>query len=272
MPAPDDLDRDEFYTSAADNGDDGDEYELEAPDPAVLAAEQRRKDEALAALQRSIDIDEVYRAEEHSRSSEILHEWANKFRGGLRFQVKHMLIATAVLAIGLTLYRLNALGTALVLLVMFSIIGVYLYLQWKEKQYQDELAERRREMYARRREAQNNPAAIENARPAPQQVTPSPLEDEVDQIWKEAMKGQEFRFQFSLAQMMLTMMGAAVALGFISILGPQNAATVLGLVALVGLVAHAIGFEPPPIVALGWWLLLLFYVLLSFLTVVWNAI
>jgi hypothetical protein len=269
MPSHDDLDRDQFYTSDEVDGDD--EYELEGPDPAVLAAEQRRKDEALAALQRSIDIDEVYREQEHSRSSEILQDWAKKFRGGLRFQVKHMLIATAVVAIGLTLWRLEMLGTALVLLVMFSIIGVYLYLQWKEKQYQDEVAVRRRELYARRREAQNNPSAVEDRRPASQQTVASPLEDEVDQIWKEAMKGQEFRFQFSLAQMMLTMMGAAVALGVISILGPQNAATVLGLVALIGLVAHAIGFEPPPLVALGWWLLLLFYVLLSFLTVIWSA-
>jgi hypothetical protein len=269
MPAPDDLDRDKFYTS---DGDDGDEYELEGPDPEVLAAEQRRKDETIAALGHSIDINEIYRDEEHSRSSEILHDWVKSFRGGLRFQVKHMLIATAVVAIGLTLWRLELLWTSLVLLVMFSIVGVYLYLQWKEKQHHDEVAARRQEMYARRRAALHNPGALENAATDPSQRAPlPPLADEVDRAWQEAMKGQEFRFQFSLAQMMLTMMGAAVVLGFVSILGAQNAATLLGLVALIGLVAHAAGYQPPPIVALGWWLLLLFYVLLSFATVVWNA-
>jgi hypothetical protein len=268
MPAPDDTNRDEFYASGtADDGND--EYELEAPDPAVLAAEKRRRDEALAAVERSIDIDAIYRDAEHSRSSAILHGWVKQLRGGFRFQVKHLLIATAVVAMGLTLWRLELLGTAVVLGGMFSIIGVYLYLQWKEKQYQDELADRRRELYARRRAAQHNPRAIEDRGPAAQQAIP-PLENEVDEIWTKAMKDREFRFQFSLAQLMLTMMGAAIALGFISILGPQNAATLLGLVALVGLVVHAAGFDPPPIVALGWWLLLLFYVLLSFLTVIWN--
>ncbi len=268
MPAPDDLDRDKFYTS---DGDDGDEYELEGPDPEVLAAEQRRKDEAIAALGRSIDINEIYRDEEHSRSSEILHDWVKNFRG-LRFQVKHILIATAVVAIGLTLWRLELLWTALVLLAMFSIIGVYLYLQWKEKQHHDEVFARRHEMYARRRAAQHNSGAIENEMTVPSQPAPRPpLADEVDRAWQEAIRGQEFRFQFSLAQMMLTMMGAAFVLGFVSILGAQNAATLLGLVALVGLVAHAAGYQPPPIVALGWWLLLLFYVLLSFASVIWNA-
>lgn len=278
MPAPDDLDRDKFYASGAgddvvDDDDDG-EYELEGPDPAVLEAEKRRRDEALAAVQRSIDIDEIYREQEHDRSSEILHDWADKFRLGLRFQVKHILIATAVLAIGLTLWRLQILFSTIAIGTIFSIIGVYLYLQWKEKQHQDKVAARRREIYARRREAQANAGAAGVAGNQPSEQAPlPPLEDEVDKTWKESMKAQGARFRFSLAQMMLTMMGAALVLGFITILGgPQEAATVLGMVALLGLIAHGIGFEPPPIVALGWWLLLLFYVVLSFFTVLWSAI
>jgi hypothetical protein len=270
MPAPDDLDRDRFYASDAD--DDGDEYELEGPDPEVLAAEERRKAEAIAALERTIDINEIYREVEHSRSSEILNDWVQKLRGGIRFQVKHMLIATAVVAIVLTLWRLELLFTVVVLAVMFSIAGVFLYLQWKEKQHQVEVAARQREMYARRRAAQHSPGAIANAESASRQpASLSPLKDEVDQAWQEAMKRQEFRFQFSLAQMMLAMMGAAVVLGFVNILGAQNAATMLGFIALAGLIAHAIGYQPPPIVALGWWLLLLMYVLLSFFAVIWSS-
>jgi hypothetical protein len=70
---------------------------------------------------------------------------------------------------------------------------------------------------------------------------------------------------------MLTMTGVALVFGFLSVLGPQNAASVLGMVALIGLVVHAFGLQPPAIVTLGWWLLLVFYVLLSFLTVIWEA-
>src|SRR5262245_14209375 len=115
MPTPGDLNRDKFYTSGED--DDGDEYELEELDPALKAADERRKAEAMAAVNRSIDIDEVYREHESSRSSEILHDWVKNFRGGFRFQIKHLLIATGVVAIGMTLWRLELLGTALVLLV-----------------------------------------------------------------------------------------------------------------------------------------------------------
>ena len=121
MPAPDNLDRDKFYASGED---DDAEYELEEPDPALKAADERRKAEAMAALNRSIDIDEVYREHESSRSSEILHDWVKSVRGGFRFQVKHLLIATAVVAIAMTLWTLNVLGTALVLLLMFGIRAI----------------------------------------------------------------------------------------------------------------------------------------------------
>lgn len=267
MPAPDDLDRDKFYTSAAD--DDG-EYELEELDPALKEADERRKAEALAAVNRSIDINEVYRDHEKDHSSAILHGWVKDLRS-FRFQVKHLLIATAVVAIAMTLHWHDMLGPAIVLLLMFGTIGLYLYLQWKEKQYQDEVAARRHEMYARRRAAQLNPAAIEDTRPAPQTSAPVSAADDVDTAWQKARKRQEFRFQFSLAQLMGTMIGSAIVLGFVSILGPQHAATVLGLVALIGLVAHAIGVQPPTMIILGWWLLLVFYVVLSIFTVFWNA-
>ena len=56
-----------------------------------------------------------------------------------------------MLAIVLTLYKLEMLGTAVVLLVMISVAGVYFYLQWQEKKAQDEANRRRQEMYARRR-------------------------------------------------------------------------------------------------------------------------
>ena len=38
----DDRERDKFYSSASDDADDGDEYEVEPPDAHVLADEERR--------------------------------------------------------------------------------------------------------------------------------------------------------------------------------------------------------------------------------------
>jgi hypothetical protein len=40
-------------------------------------------------------------------------------------------------------------------------------------------------------------------------------------------------------------------------------ATILGLIAFAGLVVHAVGFEPQQSVVLGWWFILLLYVLLT---------
>ena len=59
MPSPDDIDRDRIYT--ADVEDDDAELELEPPDAEVLAAEERRAQEAIDATMMSVDIDEIYR-------------------------------------------------------------------------------------------------------------------------------------------------------------------------------------------------------------------
>jgi hypothetical protein len=75
---------------------------------------------------------------------------------------------------------------------------------------------------------------------------------------------QPFRFQFSMWQLLAAMTGAAVILGFVNFLGgPDKAATLLGFLALGGLLAHAMGAEPPDIVVFAWWLILVMYVFLS---------
>jgi hypothetical protein len=268
----DDLDRDRFYTPAPGVDDEDDfEYEVEAPDPEVLAAEERRAKEVVAATERSIDIDAIYRDVDRDRSGEILHEWVQNLR--FQFQVKHLFIATAVLAILLTLWRLDVLGTALVLGAMFGVIGLYLYLQWKEKQHQDELAARRSAMYERSRTAHHSAGGRAGTMGEQPASVASPLPNEVDQAWREAMDHDRVRLQFSLKQLLLVMVLAAIVMGLVNLLGgPQNAASLLGLVALTGLVAHALGYEPPGIVALAWWLLLVMYVMLSIFGVMWGAL
>ena len=116
----DSRERDKFYSSKPDEEDDDFEYEVEPPDAEVTAAAERRTREAMEASQATIDIDEIYRDAGEQRSEEILQNWFRDFKGGFRFQVKHLLIATAVLAIILTLYRLGMLGVVAVVVLMMS--------------------------------------------------------------------------------------------------------------------------------------------------------
>jgi hypothetical protein len=269
---PEDLDRDNMYSAGSDgDDDDGLEYELEPPDADVLAAEQRRADEAVAEVKKSIDIDEVYREFEGRRDAEIIQGWLKNFR--FQFQVKHMLIATGVVAILLTLARFGMLLSLLVWTVMLGVIGVTLYLQWQEKLRQDEVDRRRRQIYAERRArlrprgADDRPADGESALPAPA----APSVDEFDQVRRRAARST-FEFKFSLRELLISITAAAVLLGLVRLLGgPQYVATLLGFVALVGLVVHALGYEPVGIVAFGWWILLVLYIVLSIVTAIWSG-
>jgi hypothetical protein len=269
----DDPNRNKTTSSTSDELDEDADYELEPPDEAVLAAQERRAKEAIDATLSSIDIDEIYRQDSRDRGGEILQEWTRNLK--FRFQVKHLLIGTAVLAIALTLWRWGVLGTMLVILLMLSIAGLYLYLQWQEKKARDEADRRRQEMYARRRvhfESQGGPKADDAAETRPKPISPPPpLPNETDEVWQESMGQEKFRIQFSLREMMLAMTTAAVIFGLVRALGgADNAATLLGVIALIGLVVHALGFEPPQIVVLGWWLILVLYVLLSIVAALWR--
>lgn len=273
MPTPDEINRDRFYAS----DEDDEEYEVEPPDAEVLAAEERRAKEAVEATRMSINIDEIYREAGRERGSEILEHWLHNFR--FRFQVKHLLVATAVLAIALTLWRFELLGLVVALLLMISVGGVFLYLQWQEKKQQDEANRRRQELYARRRAhfrqtigtATGDVDHAAEMYEEPAEAAPT-LPNEVDQTWQKALAGEKFRFRFSLRELMIAISVAAVILGIVQVLGgPDKAATLLGFVALGGLVIHALGFEPPGMVVLGWWLILVLYVLLSIVAAVWSG-
>lgn len=262
--------RDDFYLSTPKDADDGDEYELEPPDPEVIAAEERHARQVIDASQATIDIDEIYQDAGRQRSEEILENWFRDFKFRWRFRVKHLLIATAVLAILLTLAKWGALGTVAVFAVMFSVAGLFFYLQWQERKAEEEAARRRREMYARRRTHMEKIAQGGTA-VAPDAETPSaksapPVPTTTEDEWKEATASEKFRFRFSVGQMMIALTTAAIIFGLVRALGgPSNTATILGFVALVGLVIHAAGFEPPSVIVLGWWLVLVLYVLLSIL-------
>lgn len=269
----DDLDRDKMYSAGSDVDEDDDfEYELEPPDPDVIAAEKRRAEATAAAARDSIDIDEIYRDYESNQDAEILKNWAGKFQ--LRFQVRDMLIVTAVVAILLTLWRLDLLLSFVMWGVLLGLVGVTLYLQWQERQRQMEADRRRQQMYAERRARMKQRATGDR----PPGLKPSPVPaagptlEEFDEVRSRA-PSRTFQFKFSLQQLLYAITAAAVLLGLIRLLGgPENAATLLGMIALVGLVVHALGYEPPGIVAFGWWVLILLYIAVSLFAAVWSAI
>ncbi len=268
----DDRERDQFYSSTPQEAGDNDEYELEPPDPEVVAGELHRAQEAIESTRISIDIDEVYRDAERDRGREILEGWLRNVP--VRFQTKHLLIVTAVVAILLTLVKLIPMAVVVVG-VMLAIAGVYLYLQWQEKKAQDEADRRRQELYARRRAhlGKKSPAAAAVEEPVEPVAPLPPLPNEVDEIWHKAREKREFQFRFSMRQLLAAMTAAAVIFGLVQLLGgPSAVATVLGLVALFGLVIHAIGVEPPDILVVGWWLILVLYVLLSIVDFVWSGV
>ena len=229
----------------------------------------------MEAIESRIDIDEIYREAERNRGSEILENWVRNFR--FRFQVKHLLIATAVLAIALTLVKLQYFWTTLIVLIMLSVAGLYVYLQLEEKKQQAEAERKREELYARRRAqfAAKTSGHVVGTPEAPAAATlpeiPQ-LPNVVDQAWLEAREKQAFRFQFSLRELILTMTVAAIVLGMIRLLGsPATTASVLGFVALLGLIILAAGYEPPQIVVLGWWFTVLLYVAVSIFAAFWSG-
>ncbi len=70
----------------------------------------------------------------------------------------------------------------------------------------------------------------------------------------------------------MLMTAAAVVFGMVRLLGgPAATASVLGIVALFGMVVYACGYEPPQNMVLGWWLILVMYVLVSIFSAVWSA-
>lgn len=249
--------------------DDDAELELEPLDDAI---EERQKQEALRAIRSRIDIDEVYRDADRDRGGEIMENWFRNFR--FQFQLKHLLIATAVLAIILTLIKLELFWTTLFVSVMLSTAGLFLYLRIEERKHEVEADRRRQALYARRR-AQTT---ANLGAPLAEQVettlaSPPPPTNKVDEMWQQAADEQKLHFQFSLRQMLIVMTVAAVTLALVRLLGGPSAATsVLGLFALGGLVVYAFGYEPPQNMILAWWLILVMYVLISLSTAAWNAI
>jgi hypothetical protein len=262
----DQREQDKFY-SPPDPTDDDAEYELEPLDPAVVSAEERHAKEVAEHVRESIDIDEVYREAERNRGTEIVENWFSNFH--YRFHIKHLMIATAIVAIAISVAKLGYLGLTITVLIMGSVAGLYLYLSWEERKQQAEAYQKREEMYAKRRkrlQSKGTMAASDQPRPSIE-LTPPTIESSSNKsadMWKEEPPPQSTPISFSLRSLMIAVTVASVSLGMIGYFGgPGPTATILGSIAFVGLAVLALGFAPPQPLILCWWFILVLYVLFS---------
>ena len=220
--------------------DDDAELELEPVDPEILEIErqraQRKTDEAVAR----IDPDELFR-EEGEIGLGIDWEGWKRFR----FTTRHLLILTAMLALVMTLFTTveNPCSGIAIICVIALGAGWYWVLRQERRQEADR-ARRREEFFAshgkRGEAATTEPAVAEDVA-----ATTGPRFD--------------FKFAFSLRELFIAMTVAAVVLGLLRLFGKDNMALALGVVALLGLVVQAAGFDAPRMIVLGWWILLVLY-------------
>ncbi len=258
-----DVNRDEFY-EGGDEWDDSVEYEVEPPDPEVLAAEERRAKEMIAATKLSIDVDDIYNDAEQHHDREYLDDLMRNFR--LRFRTKHLLLATTVVAVVIAVAVQKGAGAVFVLGMLLVIGGATAYLSWRQHQHEQEVERRRDELFERRRIAQQALRSHTSGKP-PADATPQDAEDAAhaaDDMWDASPdEEQKFRLRLSPSELMVVGVCLVVLSGLIVAWGLSTTATMIGFIALGGLVLHAMGVDPPYEVAFGWWVLLLLYVLLS---------
>ena len=141
----------------------------------------------------------------------------------------------------------------------------------REERLRLEKIEARRKEFAQRLAARR---AVEDGGPVPTSASKVDSEefDRLNADWQHENDTQPaFCFSFSMKELMITFTVAALILGFSTIVGAENVSLLLGLVALVGLLVQALGIEMTPLVVLGWWLLLVLYILLSLWGGVWES-
>ena len=235
--------------------DDDDELELEPIDPAIIKHHQERTTRKIREAEDAVDINAGF-DDLDDDVDPIDLEQLKKFR----FTTRHLLIVTAVLAIVMTLY--NRLTFCMGTFVSGCIaLGAGWWFVSREESCRLEKIVASREEYAERLAARR---AVEDGKVMPKsKIDPKELA-QLNADWeRENNRQSAFRFSFSMKELMITFTVAALILGFSTIVGAGNVALLLGLVAVGGLLVQAFGVEMPPLVVLGWWLLLVLYILLS---------
>lgn len=231
-----------------DHGDD-DELELEPIDPEILAHERKLAEEKTRQAESAVDIDEVYREADASDP----FTWDDV--RSIRFTTRHLLIATALISVVLTLTQvLECMG--LFLVGAISLAAGWYFVLSKERRERLERARHREEVEQRIAAGRGEDIGVGT-------MTPGSDDAELQEAVAPA-----FRFSFSMKEMFGALTVAAVLFALVRGLGgADNAALLLGMIALTGLVVHLIGLDPPAVVVLGWWILLVLYIIVS----IWAA-
>ena len=255
----------EHSISATDEENDLDvhEYELEPPDADVLASEARASQEFLSAAESRIDVDELFREGDRFDHDKMLAEFVRD--GGFRFQTKHLLIATAILAFYLAFGNVIGYPIATLLLFIAGISGMLYYMNHREKLHQDRLAERKKVFKAQLQAKQKGTSA-----PASQ----PPLPNEADKSWQQALEQESsFGSRFSPRQLLIAFTVALIVVALCTWTGsPFATLLLLGTFAAIGISVHIARYEPPDQLVLIWWCTICLYVVMSIFSIIWTAL
>ena len=236
--------------SIPEEEDDDYELELEDVDPEILEHARQRADRQIQDTEARAALLETFDAPSEADTLTL-----DDFKG-FRFTTRHLLIATALVAVFMSVVELGGGCNGLFLAGLAALAYGWWFVLRKERNERLERERRRLEIDARmtasRKNAEGEPVAstvrMEGLEPAEEE----PL------FVKPALS-----FSFSLKQILWAFAVAAVVLTVAMLMGPDNASVILGLIAVVGLAIQVVGFELPGIVVFGWWILLVLYVLMS---------
>jgi hypothetical protein len=231
------------FQSTFDEDDDA-ELELEPVDPEIIAHEKRRAEQKIEEIVKRVDVDEVL--DQASPHGDIgldfdFSNWRN-----FRFTTRHLLMFTAVLAVIFTIFRVSEAGCNAVF--WMGVIGLAAGWYWvhREEKRRDAERQRQREKILKSFGREDELAEQEEA------VGTGPFG-----------RGFDLKFSFSLRQLFITMTVAAVLMWILTFIPAQIFSMLLGLIAVAGIVAVMAGFEAPPVIVFGWWVVLVLYILVS---------
>jgi hypothetical protein len=235
--------------------EDGDwEYELEPPDEHVVEQARQAARRELEAAEHKIDVDAVYRQiENRDDVGAAFEKIGERLRGG--FGVKHLLIAITAIAVllglGMSGFFNGHLFAGLIVLSLVGLGAANVWLQWSDAQRREAaIRERARELARARGDVVDD---------EPEPAAKSPFE-----TIRDTIKGRKY----SLRDLLLATTFAALLLGLVRLTGSMSAAAaVMGAVAILGMVLHAIDYAAPRALVLAWWFAIAGYCVLTTLNV-----
>ncbi len=221
------------------NDEIDDEIELEPVDPEILEHRRRRTIEKIRKAEDTIDVNAGF--DDLSPADPINFDDLKRFR----FTMRHLMTATAVLSIAMTLFlRLGNFMGLFVSAVVALAAGWWLVLR-----------EENRKKIALETQQKKLAARIARQRAIEDGKSVEPIAD--DEIESDNATSDDanaaspaFKFSFSMKEMFGALTAAAVILGLSRFLGQADMVVVLGVIALAGLIIQATGFSPSPIIVL----------------------